>query len=226
MIVGHRFAWGHIPRTGGEITTELFVTANMLLGGRLLNGPQVTSSHRIHDTFRQRNIGDEVTLALNIRRLPEFLMSWIVMCAGRLREHEPKCFRGGVWPDYDYPLPVPTRAQLLDPDEPYGGEYFAWHYGGRLSTLPDTLLLRYTAGYTIARWLRLEHLKDDFLSFVTAFEPMNPAQRDAIYRHVYSVKQPFGYDHNAAHYFAADEIKTLYRNNPLWAAVEESAYCV
>jgi len=224
MIIGKNFAWAHIPRTGGDIIRELFLLINQLLKGKLIKKIDGYSALQKHRTFTEAKIKADQILILSIRRLPNFIMSWIVMCAGKLHIEDEKCYQGGVWPDFDYPLPVPSKKQLLDPKESYGPEFFHEHYGQNFAILPDYLLKKYMGNYFINRWLRLEHLKYDFLEFIQTIELLNSQQIKAIQEFQYTVKQPFEYDHDVKRFFSADEIKILYDNNPLWKKIEGDLY--
>lgn len=217
MIIGRDFAWGHIPRTGGDITAELFLLAHGFDGGLIVTADSPGNLNK-HDTFDECGIPDDMPCVLNIRRLPGFLMSWIIMCSGRLRPCDERCFSGGIWPPFT-PLPLPTKRQILDPSAPYGPDYFHKYYGGCFATLPD-FLLRQHVGERDVRWLRLEYLKADFLEFIATVSHLTPGQASTIMRHKYMIKRPFKYDHCVASFFTPDEIETLYGNNPLWGKIE------
>lgn len=224
MIIGKSFTWAHIPRTGGDATRGLFLLASQLLRKKLIKKMDNYQIIRKHDTFDKLKIRPDQTLILNIRRLPSFIISWIIMCAGRLRTEDEKCFEGGVWPEFDYPLPVPSKRQLFDSDESYGPNFFHKHYGKSFATLPDYLLKKYMGNYFISRWFRLEYLKHDFLEFIQTFEPLSLRQIKAIQRFRYTTKQPFKYDHRVMKFFSADEIEIIYDNNPLWREIESGLY--
>ena len=222
MIVGAKFAWGHIPRTGGDITSELFRVVDKSLGGHFISKRDPMGSHSKHDTFDPEAEGK--LLVLNIRRLPSFMMSWIVMCAGCLREEDSILpHRGGVWPKFER-LPVPSKLQLLNPIESYGPEYFRKLYSSSFATLPDSLLEQYIGSRTINIWLRLEHLREDFVQFMKQIEVTNPRTLKRIRRRKFRAKKPIGYNHSVEEYFSKDEIAILYKNNPTWAAIEAKVY--
>ena len=77
-------------------------------------------------------------LAMNLRRLPAWVLS---------RAHH--AAREGVWPDYR-PVPMPSAGELAE------------------STLPDQRLehFAFRGPLRVERWLRLEHLREDFLALV------------------------------------------------------------
>lgn len=103
MVIGRDFAWGHIPKTGGDTTLALFG----LVPGIVESADERTSHHK-HDPFADRadEIRDKV-LAANIRRLPAWLLSRHLHAS-----------RHGVYPDR-IPIPLPdaetiARSTLAD----------------------------------------------------------------------------------------------------------------
>lgn len=224
MIIGKKFVWTHIPRTGGDVTAELFKFANRLLKGRLIETANSLTVHSKHDTFERKKIDSNKKSVLNIRRLPSFIMSWIIMCAGRLNIKDKKCFKGGIWPEYNQPLPIPSKKQLFNTKESYGSDYFHKYYGGNFATLPDYLLKQYIDGYFISHWIRIEDLKEDFLKFIVSAEKVNGQQIEAIKQYQFTTKKPFNYNHTIEDFFSIGELQTLYSNNPLWQNIENRLY--
>jgi hypothetical protein len=71
MVIGERFAWGHLPKTGGEATRSMF---DLFPGLILFADPRGTAE--VHMTFRERTGEIEgKVLAMNIRRLPAWILS-------------------------------------------------------------------------------------------------------------------------------------------------------
>src|SRR5436309_2473561 len=135
MVIGERFAWGHLPKTGGDATLALF-----RLFPELIARADDRGTNRKHDAFAEHE--EEIrgkVLVLNIRRLPSWMLS--------LAHHEA---RHGLYPDYQ-PLRMPSRDEIAE------------------RTCADEMLRQFTArGATrIDRWLRTEHLRQDFLGFIT-----------------------------------------------------------
>ena len=87
-------------------------------------------------------------LAMNVRRLPAWVLS---------RAHH--VAREGVWPDY-IPEPMPSSAELAE------------------STLPDERLeyFAFRGPLRVERWLRLEHLREDFLALVVDLTEVTAVQ--------------------------------------------------
>jgi hypothetical protein len=102
MVIGERFAWAHLPKTGGTATLELF-----LLFPELILFGDFDDSNAKHTLFGDRS--DQVTgklLVMNIRRLPLWALSRAQHVA-----------RWGVHPDY-VPIPMGSADELADSDFP------------------------------------------------------------------------------------------------------------
>jgi hypothetical protein len=190
MVIGERFAWGHLPKAAGEATRAMFLNVPDLV---LFADPSGT--WQAHQTFADRR--EEVegkVLALNIRRLPAWLLS-----------REQHRARWGVHPE-NRPMPMPSPAEMAS------------------SMLPDERLGGFVngAGLEIERWLRAEHLFEDFLEFVTDFAEVSDETRARIEnmgRINFNV-----YNRSLSEWFTSEQIEQLYARNPLWAGVEERVY--
>src|SRR5215213_8985609 len=102
MVIGERFAWAHLPKTGGSATLELFQ-----LFPELIVAADLEDSNAKHTLFSERE--EEVAgkrLALNIRRLP----FWVLSRAQHVS-------RWGVYPDYE-PIPIPSAYELAESSFP------------------------------------------------------------------------------------------------------------
>lgn len=190
MVVGERFAWAHLPKTGGDTTRELF----QLFAG-LVTFADPGDTNEKHATFRaRRDLVAHKKLAMNIRRLP----AWALSRAQHLT-------REGVYPDYT-PLALATPAEIAASD------------------LPDVRLEHFTDHWRleIDAFLRLEHLREDFLGFVRAFVEVTPEMERRVHEH--PARDVADYDHDLASWFSADDLATIYERNPRWAALEEELY--
>ena len=190
MVIGERFAWAHLPKTGGDTTRELFE----LFPGFVHHADPGDTNDK-HATFEDR--ADTVrgkTLAMNFRRLPAWVLS---------RAHH--VAREGLWPDYT-PEPMPAAAELA------------------ASTLPDGRLQVFTADgrIRIDRWMRLEHLRHDFLAFVKEFHPVTPADERLV--HELPARDVACYDRDPHNWFSASQLKQMYEANPRWATLERELY--
>src|SRR5205809_6697641 len=102
MVIGEKFAWAHLPKTGGMATEELFRIFNELIVFADLprtNDMHITFSARVEEI---RGKG----LAMNLRRLP----SWVLSRA----QH---AARWGIWPDYK-PMPIESAEVLAESSFP------------------------------------------------------------------------------------------------------------
>jgi hypothetical protein len=102
MVIGERFAWAHLPKTGGSATLELFK-----LFPDLIAFADLDPGNAKHATFKQRE--REVAgrmLVMNLRRLP----FWVLSRAQHVA-------RWGVHPDYQ-PIPMASPQELSESDFP------------------------------------------------------------------------------------------------------------
>lgn len=69
MVIGERFAYGHIPKTGGDAVHDWLAQ---------IDGLEIdpTSEARKHHFFWERNVQKEI-YALSIRRLPSWALSYL-----------------------------------------------------------------------------------------------------------------------------------------------------
>lgn len=104
MVIGHRFAWAHLPKAAGTATAAMFAIFQDLVVS--IDSPEDVDAHV---TFADR--AEEVAgkrLVLNFRRLP----SWVLSRAWYVSLH-------GVYPDFT-PIPFPPADELVEsslPDE-------------------------------------------------------------------------------------------------------------
>lgn len=104
MVIGERFAWAHLAKTGGDATALMFAAVP-----GLTNFIDPSDSNDKHLPFfaREREVAGKL-LVMNIRRLPAWTLSGAHHKAAN-----------GVFPDYR-PLPLASReemAQSTDADD-------------------------------------------------------------------------------------------------------------
>lgn len=148
-----------------------------------------------HATFGDRAARVEgKVLSLNFRRLP----AWVLSRAQRVALH-------GVEPDY-------RPAAMQSPHEL------------SRSNLPDRRLDLFTGAgrFEIDRWLRVEHLADDFLGLVAEFRDTTHDEQQRV-RGVGQVNA-IDYDHDVSHWFTAARLRDMYACNPSWTKLEERVY--
>jgi hypothetical protein len=190
LVIGERFAWAHLPKTGGMATAELFrVFPELIVHGDF---EEDNSKHTLFSEREEMVRGK--TLAMNLRRLP----FWVLSRAQHVS-------RWGVYPHYK-PIPMANAAELAASD------------------FPDDRLRLYAddGRFTIDRWIRMEHLVDDFLAFISEFTDVSQHRRDAV--RAQPMVNAHDYDHDITSWFTADQIDQLYERNPKWAALERELY--
>jgi hypothetical protein len=190
MVIGERFAWGHLQKTGGDATFELFGLFPALV---VVADPRNTEAK--HASFADR--ADQVEgklLAANIRRLPEWTVSWAQQRARLSQRSDGR------------PVPMNSPEQMVRVPRA----------DVRLSALTGD------GRFKVERWLRMEHLADDFCDFISAFTDLDEDARRRIAE--FPDVNSMDYDHDPSHWFTPERIRRLYENNPLWAAAEREAY--
>ena len=102
MVIGERFAWAHLPKTGGMATAALF----RLFPELIVHG-DFEEDNTKHTLFSEREeMVRGKTLAMNFRRLP----FWVLSRAQHVA-------RWGVHPDYQ-PIPMASAEELASSDWP------------------------------------------------------------------------------------------------------------
>jgi len=189
MVIGKRFAWGHMGKTGGDATWQLFRCVPDLVEFEHL--PENPSKH---ERFTDRTDLEGKQLVLNLRRLPSLVLSYV--------NH---AFRYGL----DATVPAGTR---ITPEQAVTFER------------PERMIRNHTGQGRLAidRWLRMEHLREDFLEFVGTIRPVTAGEREAIL--AAPTKPPMRYDHDPLSFFTPEQIARLYGNSPTWAAFERDVY--
>ena len=219
MVITDNYLIGHIPRTGGHTLTLLY--KNLLLPEYQISATlDNIGDHDKHRPFSALSPSSNAhkEYVLTLRRLPSLIMSWMVMCAGRLTHDQPKVTRGGIWPDYQ-PMPVIPKAAVLDKSISLAGYHFAM--------LPDVLLRGFLPDQ-ISFAIRLEHFLDDLHQFLLTREHLTVGKD--IFRtkatHLLSStpKQPLQYNKDVFRFFETHEVRRMYNNNPLWSNVERRFY--
>jgi hypothetical protein len=190
MVIGERFVWGHLQKTAGDATLGLFRLFPELV---LYSDPRNVEEKHASFATRPAEI-DGKLLAANLRRLPDWTLSWA--------QHRA---RYATRPD-GRPVAMNSPYQMVE--VPRADK--------RLSLLTDA------GRYHIDRWLRMENLVEDFGAFIADFTAVSDEDRDRIA--AFGPVNALDYDHEIAHWFTPEQVRRLYRNNPLWASVEERVY--
>lgn len=148
-----------------------------------------------HSTFAQheREIEGKV-LVSNMRRLPDWVLSWSHHRAAK---------------DFDANGMLPPMHSPWEMAEGRRADYW-------LGVLLDD------QRFHVDRWLRMEHLADDFIDFISEQRDVDPEQRRRI-KEIGAVNA-VEYDHQVTHWFTPQHVQRMYEQNPRWAAVEREVY--
>lgn len=195
MIIGRAFAIGHIPKTAGDAVHAWC---------RAINDQDLVIDDTIpgngkHETFTQRSESrGKRFYALGIRRLPEWTASLM---------HE-DARNKQLASDWGFQDP----EQLRQPGAAIHQPYADWH------------LARMRQGVIVTHWIRSGPTAlDDLIEFLTeVYRPLRQAEIDAMRAVV--VKPPRSYSHVIESRWSRQELETMYRLNPQWAAIEALTY--
>jgi glycosyltransferase involved in cell wall biosynthesis len=203
MIVGPRFIWLHFPKCAGS-TVELAL--RRLAAGRedVSCDPVITTSDlrqvTWHQNLRQRRERDRSLategkeIIANFRRLPDWILS---------RTH----FAAQLLPDA-----VPTRQMLT------AGRFY--EADGSVKSADEELELYREE--PVARWIRAEHLIEDFeQAFGAHFDLSSGVHREILKGRVNAADN---YIRDIGFHFTSKELERLYLLNPAWAALESKLY--
>jgi hypothetical protein len=89
------------------------------------------------------------------------------------------------------------------------------------SRFADENLLPFVDG-PVHHWLRMEHLGEDFLHFLSAYTEPDHERRAQVL--AFGEVNAQGYDHVLSHWFTEEHIEEMYESNPAWTAVERALY--
>ena len=198
MIVGRRFIWLHLPKTAGHAVEAAIRCAIVAGDGCEFDPPDFEGWHDSIPARRARDPAfacDGKVVLAGFRRLPWWILSRVHYEASRP------------------PFRVATREMLCK------GQFF--ERDGDVFSADD-----YARGFVasrVNRWLRMEHLADDFLAnFCDLFgERVRLGQRRL--RRIIN-RTAVDYIKSVEFYFTGPELERLYEANPVWASIERSLY--
>jgi len=209
MIEAKSWVYAHIPRTAGDIVTQMARNLENKIPGCVVDNLDVPNKH---DSFTER-VGpdDQRRRVMTIRRLPYWILSYTEM----LRSY-------GVHPAFK-PINVPenemTDRQIIRDPSPWYPEL-----GNSLACIADGYLKKFGPADV---YLRCECVVWDFLSFISLQEGLSrtilrSASRQA-HTEVDLVKIKLKYNRNIRREFGRN-LRQVYVNNPQWAALEKRIY--
>ena len=208
MVIGERFAWGHLGKTGGDSTLEMFrVVGNVILYADPQESPEK------HDTFvqKEKKTGLDLTNGkeriLNIRRLPSWVMSFVTFQNQNYQVpiNKELILKGRIWNE--------ARSWLKEGTPSYVMAFFELWI--------DDFLRSYESD-KVTHWLRVERLAEDFIRVISNFTVIGEDQKARIRQIRRNVNDK--YDRRIEAWFSPEELTGLYEHCPLWASVEKKVY--
>jgi hypothetical protein len=112
MVIAERFAWVHVPKTGGDATYAMFAA----VPGLILDSDRLDSNDKHLGFWARADELDGKLLVMNIRRLP----AWSLSAA----HHKAAV---GLHPDFE-PLPLDSADEMAESTDP--DDMLRWLTGG------------------------------------------------------------------------------------------------
>ena len=195
MVIGEKFIWMHIGKTGGDATHAYFSYFKNILKLEIDD----TTQHRKHQALFERGVNHEgKLLILNIRRLPYFILSQV--------HHHSMQNKIDFVNDIIYSLEKTIN-------------------GYAIGTLANYYINFYTknGSLKIDRWFRCEYLLDDFADFIMEYVDI-PRDKLITKLSKIPTKVRLVYALDLNYYWEPKHLKLMYENNPLWTVIEEQCY--
>ena len=201
MIQGRDFIWQHLPKCAGH-TVEMALRAGLMGRRDIKFDPRFPEYIGWHDGLRSRAWRDPAfnpegkTVISGFRRLPNWVLSRVHYEASRP------------------PYLCATRDMVCR------GAYF--EQTGDVFTA-DILLHEYVFPEHTQKWIRVEHMLDDFrAAFMDEIGARMPAAEWQLRR----VRNPtqIRYLEAVEFHFSQADLVVLYDANPLWASLERTLY--
>ena len=201
MIVSDKLIWLHIPKTAGDATLRMF--GELPVAWRISDPHTDPRKHGVLEEAFERAPGSEsCKVIINLRRLPELLVSYF----HHMQRHAPE--------------------QLYANGRRFGElayrEYLHWVLEHPETQTYDWILNRHLGDREPDHFLRVSDLGASFLEVIGRHHEI-PA--DAKPR-IEAVRANVGaYERSGpANWFTRDEMETLYRNCPRWTRSERAVY--
>jgi|GEM_PF-916927 hypothetical protein len=232
MVIADDFVWAHLPKTGGNSTSEMFHLVGAADGIDDLRSPSK------HESFEQRqaNSGADLTVnrkrIMNIRRLPHWLLSRAqhietfyghpidreVLRAGQI---QPVC---GLT-RWTQRVADALARRIIRRDhrrmERLRGKILGWLTTMGATVSADDGLKSMMCG-RVDYWIRQESLVDDFLEVVRHFIDVRAEDERAV-RNL-PRRNTAHRETNIDDWFTQDDLRRVYEANPFWAKIERELY--
>ena len=200
MVIGERFVWAHIPKTGGDSTKSMFdvISKSILYADKAIDNTK-------HDSFIKKQEYVNIDLSqkkriANIRRLPHYILSF----SQHYHKHN------------NQPLLIKNIKQgkiyWLEP----------WSSTGFKLKNIDESIMKYYNVENIDLWIRIEHLAEDFIKILSDFEDINENQKIEIKAIRKNTNND--YNKNITNWFNKKDLEILYQLCPVWAEIEKKQY--
>lgn len=194
MIITKNIAWVHLPKTAGTTTDQLFVASKIPMLWR--DSQDSSSKHlpfRMHPDLFNHSLNDQKRIS-NFRRLPSWLLS----------NHQHKLQRMHL----ELPLGYMRRGLF-------------WRERQQQWLPADWWLDRFDID---DNWdfIRLEHLKADFLNCLSRYESVSCTSKLRIW--TIPSRNRNKYHHDLSHWFSPADLRSLYSANPRWTSIERKLY--
>jgi hypothetical protein len=194
VIITEHLQWFHLPKTAGTTTDELFLRSGVPL---LWRDSQASAAKHLPASEHPEAsalLREDRRNVINIRRLPDWLLS----------NYQHKTQRMGLRLDF----------------EPVRQGYFYRHR--QQEWLPADWWLTRFAVDDDWQFLRVEHLKPDFLRLVQTQEAVGLRGRLAI--SLTTARNRTRYARGAQSSFTPGDVASMRRTNPLWARFQARLY--
>lgn len=196
MIVGPDFVWLHFPKCAGT-HVERVLRSTFGAEPSLRFDPIDPANVIWHQNVDQREAtGVDLSgrdILCGFRRLPSWVLS---------RIHYERSRSSHPFPTRDRY----TRGRFYEED---GAEGWAEDYVRKYTSRP------------VARWIRVEHLREDF---VAAFSPYLDVERFALRWRLRRRANATTYPRDLAAWFTPAELAELYETCPTWRDLERTLY--
>lgn len=204
MIVSDKFLWMHIGKAAGTSTGSMFYIIKGVLDSNIdmnekgfLKHDNITRRITKYETksIYTREYLNSLDKILNLRRLPEYIMS--------NTQHG-----------------IKHNDRIFNKESMING--FVNHSSTKnLNGHVDSILSSYIEEKEPTHWLRTEYINEDFVKMIKNYYDID----DKLENRLLNVKMNVNndYDRNKD-VFTKDEIKEMYNNCPLWAEYEKKIY--
>jgi hypothetical protein len=216
VIYGEKFVWGHIPKTAGSSTADMFLLFPSLI--KYYNGHTPIPKKHKHIgiqhagfNYMAENLGKDFSnkkKILNIRPLPYWILSW--------------CFHFDTY-------------GLNNIKQPFDEEQYEFLRQGKIKQIhSDGKLFKIHTGdewlasfssHEVDYWIRTDYLAEDFIKVASNFTEIDEDRK----KKIKSIKANVNvknkkYKKNLNEWFTQEDINTIYKNNPAWSKIEEKVY--